>query len=283
MPNSPPLDASVQWKIRTGAVRFAESGYRSTVEEILSAGLGTEVVGLISAGKEADVYLARLGGAPLVVKVFRLYRTSHRGGGPIKLDNMAWRAAFEFEALRMAWKGGAPVPTPAKRVENMVAMRYLGSDAGPAPRLVDVEAVDPEGLLVEVLAAVESLVTAGILHGDLSAYNVLVHEDRPFFIDFSDARRVDRVGQSPWRQLALAEEILVRDLAGLAAYFGRFGVALDMPGSLARFLRIVEERMPRKRVKVRRQPPEDGSGTPEAVPPRLDADAPEPESLHEAD
>src|SRR3990172_10783008 len=108
MPNTPTLDASVQWKIRTGAIRFAESGYRATVEDILSTGLATEVVGLISAGKEADVYLTRLGGAPLAVKVYRLYRTFHRGGRAIKLDTMAWRAAFEFEALRRAWKGGAP-------------------------------------------------------------------------------------------------------------------------------------------------------------------------------
>ncbi|HEV8594348.1 MAG TPA: RIO1 family regulatory kinase/ATPase, partial [Thermoplasmata archaeon] len=165
MPNFPPLDASVQWKIKSGAIRFQESGYRATVEEILSSGLATEVVGLISAGKEADVYLARLGGAPLVVKVYRLYRTSHRHGGPIKVDNMAVRAAFEFEMLRQAWKGGAAVPTPAKRVENLLAMRYLGGEDGPAPRLIDLAPADPEAFLRELLAAVESLVLSGVVHG----------------------------------------------------------------------------------------------------------------------
>src|SRR2546427_2520475 len=133
MPNFPPLDRSAQWKISTGAIRFAEAGYRETVEAILSAGLATEVVGLISAGKEADVYLARLHGAPIVVKAHRLYRTSRRGGGSIKVDNMAWRAAFEFEMLHRAWRGGAAVPTPAKRVENLLAMRYLRGAEGPAP------------------------------------------------------------------------------------------------------------------------------------------------------
>src|SRR5437867_3350157 len=143
MPNDSPLDASVQWKIKTGAIRFEEPGYRATVEAILSSGLATEVVGLLSAGKEADVYLARLGGGLLAIKSFRMYRTSHRGGGAIKIDNMSWRAAFEFEALRIAWKGGASVPTPAKRVENLLAMRYLGDETASAPRLVDVEPSDP--------------------------------------------------------------------------------------------------------------------------------------------
>jgi len=227
MPNSPTLDASVQWKISSGAIRFQEAGYRGTVEDILSSGLATEVVGLISAGKEADVFLARLNGAPLVIKVYRLYRTSRRGGGPIKVDNLAWRAAREFELMRQAWKGGATVPAPAKRVENLLAMRYLGGEDGPAPRLVDLAPADPPAFRSELLAATESLLRAGVVHGDLSAYNVLIHEDRPFFIDFSDGMRVDRLGAAPWMRLQLARETLTRDLEGLRSYVRRFDADFD--------------------------------------------------------
>src|SRR5881409_25917 len=99
MPNSPYLDKSVQWRIKTGHLDFKEPGYRRTVEAILSAGLGTEVVRLISAGKEADVYLVKYNGAPLAVKAYRLYRTSHRGGSAIKIDAMGRLAAREFEML----------------------------------------------------------------------------------------------------------------------------------------------------------------------------------------
>lgn len=266
MPNFPPLDASVQWKIKTGAIRFQESGYRATVEGILSSGLATEVVGLISAGKEADVYLARLGGGPLAVKVFRLYRTSHRHGGPIKVDNMAIRAASEFEFLRQAWKGGAAVPTPAKRFENMLAMRYLGGEDGPAPRLVDVVPVDPAAFLAELLAAIDSLVMSGVVHGDLSAYNVLIHEDRPFFIDFSDSVRVDRLGSSPWQRLEIAREALARDLGGVASYFQRFHVAVDVEGFVAAMIEKLRARWALTHERARRPTPGDTrAGSP--VPP----------------
>src|SRR5512136_2309608 len=160
MPNQPYLDASVQWRIKAGTLDLHESGYRSTTEAILSSGLATEVVGLISAGKEADVYLARYNGAPLAIKVYRLYRTSHRGGGPIKADSMGWRAAHEFEMTHQAWRGGARVPAPARRVENMFSMRYLGSEDGPAPRLHDVKPHEPRLLLEKVLPGVEALARA---------------------------------------------------------------------------------------------------------------------------
>jgi len=272
MPNFPTLDKSIQWKIRTGAIRFHESGYRTTVEEILASGLATEVVGLLSAGKEADVYLARIGGGPVAVKVYRTYRTSHRGGRPIKVDTMARLAAFEFEAMRLAWKGGAPVPTPARRVENMLAMRYLGDEVASAPRLIDVAPVDPLAFRDELLAAVEQLVRAGVVHGDLSAFNVLIHEDRPYFIDFSDALRVDRVGESPWQQIAAAREFLTRDFEGLASYFRKFDVAVDVAGGVERLVAWIAAKAPQKR-----------SRADHAVAPRLEDDAPEPESLHEAD
>lgn len=250
MPNFPPLDKSVQWKIKSGAIRFQESGYRATVEEILSSGLATEVVGLISAGKEADVYLARLGGAPLAVKAFRLYRTSRRHGGPIKVDNMAIRAAFEFEMLRQAWKGGAAVPTPAKRMENMLAMRYLGGEDGPAPRLVDLVPADPVGFLAELLAAIESLVMSGVVHGDLSAYNVLIHNDQPFFIDFSDALRVDRLGGAPWQRIEEARILLTRDMWALASYFRKFGVSMDVANQTKQLFTRVAAKAPKKRSSV---------------------------------
>ncbi len=272
MPNFPPLDASVQWKIRSGAIRFQEPGYRGTVEDILSAGLATEVVGLLSAGKEADVFLGRLGGGLLAIKAYRTYRTSHRGGGAIKVDNMAFRAAFEYEAMRLAWKGGAPVPTPAKRVENLLAMRYLGTEEASAPRLIDVEPTDAVAFRDELLAALDRLVASGVVHGDLSAFNVLIHEDRAFFIDFSDALRVDRIGSSPWQRIELARSLLERDVRALAAYFARFEVPLDERKVVDRLVAGIAAKAPRK-----------GSRRDDAVAPRLEADPPEAEPLHEAD
>jgi RIO kinase 1 len=230
MPNSPYLDASVQWRIKAGTLDLHESGYRSTVEAILSSGLATEVVGLISAGKEADVYLTQYNGAPLAVKVYRLYRTSHRGGGPIKADSMGWRAAHEFEMTRQAWKGGARVPAPARRVENMFSMRYLGDEEGPAPRLQDVRLDDPEGFLGKVLEAVEVLARAGVVHSDLSPFNILVFHGDPWLIDLAGAIRVDRTGTSPWVRLQEARGALLSGGVALERYFRRYGCAIDSEG-----------------------------------------------------
>src|SRR5207247_5466044 len=106
-----------------------------TAEAILDAGLATEVRRLISAGKEADVYLCAYNGSPLAVKAYRLYRTSHRGGRPIKADTMSWLAAHEFEMMRQAWQGGASLRTPARRVANLRALPYLGGADHDPPRL----------------------------------------------------------------------------------------------------------------------------------------------------
>lgn len=228
MPNSPYLDASVAWRIKSGNIEFREADYRTTVEAILSSGLATEVDGLISTGKEANVYLARYSGAPIAVKVYRLYQTSHRGGRPIKLDSAGWLAAHEFDMQYQAWKGGARVPTPARRVENMFSMRYLGNEEGPAPRLQDVELEEPEAILQIIMEGVRDLAKAGIVHSDLSAFNVLVHEGLPWFIDFSEAVQVDRTGYSPWIRLTEATAALERGLRALDLYFRKYGARVDI-------------------------------------------------------
>jgi serine/threonine-protein kinase RIO1 len=151
MPNDPYLDASVVWRIKSGTIDLHEAGYRSTQEAILTSGLATRVESLISAGKEADVYLATYNGAPIAIKVYQLYRTSHRGGGPIKLDSTGWLAAREYEMTRQAWKGGARVP---------------------APRLQDVDLEEPKEFLEDVLEGMEGLARAGIVHKDMSAFNI---------------------------------------------------------------------------------------------------------------
>lgn len=227
MPNNPYLDSSVAWKIKSGNLELHEAGYRCTEEAILSSGLATDVVGLISSGKEADVYLARYNGAPIAIKVYRLYRTSHRGGRPVKLDSTGWLAAREFEMTRQAWKGGVRVPAPARRVENMFSMRYLGGKDGPAPRLHDVHLENPGEFLDKVLDGVMALAKAGIVHSDLSAFNILVFEDEPWFIDLSEAIRVDRTGDVPWMRLQEASTSLDNGLRALQGYFRKYRLDIE--------------------------------------------------------
>jgi serine/threonine-protein kinase RIO1 len=240
MPNDPYLDASVAWRVKSGTLDFHEGGYHTTVEAMLSSGLATEVTGLISAGKEADVYLAGYNGAPIAVKVYRLYRTSHRGGRPVKQDSTGWLAAHEYEMTRQAWKGGVRVPAPARRVENMFSMRYLGNSEGPAPRLQEVELEAPQEMLDEVLAGVESTAFAGVVHADLSAFNILVYEGHPWFIDFSEAIRVDRTGSSPWQRLEEARVALDRGLLALQKYFGRYDLEIGVNPFVSRVVKSLD-------------------------------------------
>ena len=213
-----------------------EPGYDDRVAAILSAGLATEVVGPISAGKEAEVLLCGYNGAPIAVKMYRLYRTSHKGDGPVKADAMGWRAAEEFEAMHRAWKGGVRVPTPARRVESMFSMRYLGDESGPAPRLVDVRLEDPEPVLQEILAGIEAMARAGVVHTDLSAFNILMHDGHPWFIDLSEALRVDRTGTAPWVRLTEASAMLAHGLHALQKYFRKDGLTIDVAPIVSRII-----------------------------------------------
>jgi len=241
MPNDAYLDASVAWRIKSGTIGLQEEGYRTTAEAILSSGLAMEVRALISAGKEADVYLALYRDVPIAIKAYRLYRTSHRGGRPIKQDSTGWLAAHEYEMTRQAWKGGCLVPAVARRVENMFSMRYLGDEEGPSPRLHDVQLDDPRAFLDEVLRGVESLARAGVVHADLSPYNILVYQGKPWFIDFSEAIRVDRIGDTPWVRLEEARVALDRGARALSAYFRKYKVEFESEPFIARILASLDK------------------------------------------
>ncbi len=99
---------------------FQEQRYSEAAESILECGLATEVVQRIGSGKEADVYSCVDGPMWVAVKVYRLYRTSHRGGGPVKQESMGHQAAHELEMLTRAWRGRARVPERAVGREHVL-------------------------------------------------------------------------------------------------------------------------------------------------------------------
>ncbi|HLF07101.1 MAG TPA: RIO1 family regulatory kinase/ATPase [Thermoplasmata archaeon] len=197
---------------------------------------------MIGSGKEADVYLCLYNGAPLAVKVYRMFRTSHKGGRPTKSDSFGWMAAQEFEMLHYMWKAGVRVPTPARRTENMFSMRWLGDENRPAPRLVDVELEDAAAFRDLLLDAVERMALAGVVHTDLSAYNVLVHDELPWFIDLAEALRVDRLGSPPWFRLRESEAALERGMNALQKYFRRMGADFDAVEEASKVLRLIDKK-----------------------------------------
>ncbi len=227
MPNEGYLDESVHWKVRSGQVGFAEPTHREVAEAILETGLATEVGQRLGSGKEADVYLCRDGRKLIAVKVYRQYRTVHRGGRPIRLEPMGQLASREFELLGYAWQGGARVPQPGRRVENMFSMQYLGTPDRPAPRLQHTRLEDPGQFLLDTVSGIEALAESGVVHSDLSPFNILVHEARPWFIDLAAGIRVDRLGSPPWVRLNEALRALDAGARALRRYFQRYGLEMD--------------------------------------------------------
>jgi serine/threonine-protein kinase RIO1 len=240
VPNAHYLDSSVHWKIRSGNASFQEQRYSEAAESILECGLATEVIQRIGSGKEADVYACADDRMMLAVKVYRLYRTSHRGGRPVKQESMGHRAAHELEMLTSAWRGGSRVPEPGRRVENMFSMEYLGSSDGPAPRLSTVKPDDPKRMLASVVEQVRTLARAGVVHTDLSPFNILVHRAEPWVIDLGQAVRVDRLGQSPWIRLSEAGDALTRGLRAFDRYFRRYGLRVPVEEEVAALLASVD-------------------------------------------
>src|SRR5207249_10015043 len=116
----------------------------------------------------------------------------------------------------------------ARRVGQRFSRGYRGTVEGPAPRLKVVVLEDPREFLDRVLDLVRRLTGAGVGHGDLNAFNDLVHEDEPWVIDYSEAIRVDRAGSSPWVRLTEARAALESGLAALQVYFRRYDLRIDV-------------------------------------------------------
>ena len=173
---------------RSRYVEVKEVSLDTVTADAIENGLVDEIVAMLGTGKEADVYLGLWKDAPLVLKVYRLHRTPHKKKAVMgyAVDRMGAIAAREFTILQKAYRAGVPVPTPARRVDNMFTMRFLGGEAK-APLLKDVELDRPEEVAKHAIDLVERLLEAFIVHGDLSQYNLLYWNDRLFVIDFPQA------------------------------------------------------------------------------------------------
>lgn len=241
MPNEPYLDASVRWKLKSGRIAFQEPRTAEVVSNLLDLGLVTEVIRPIGAGKEAAVFLARDGPRWVVAKSYRLYRTSNRSRGAVKADGMGRLAAQEFDLLGYAWAHRVPVPEPIQREENSFTMEYLGTPEAPAPQLRAALLEDPEPFARTLLDSIVSLASSGIVHTDLSPFNILVHGGQPWLIDLGKGLRVDRLGWPPWAQIEQARTSLVRGLGSIRRYFRRYGLDVDTGPTLTTILQQIDE------------------------------------------
>jgi RIO kinase 1 len=211
------------------------------------AAVDTEL-GILKTGKEADVFLVRRGvpqTGPSCLLAAKRYRDAghrmfHRDSGYVEGRRvresrtnraMAGRTAFGREALAGQWAGaefgalvqlflaGVPVPYPVSVVGTEVLLEFIGeADGTGAPRLAELR---PTGSLLaalwdQLVDAVVTLARHGLAHGDLSAYNLLVHGDRLVMIDLPQV--VDVIANPQ------GARYLERDADNVAAWFTARGL-----------------------------------------------------------
>jgi len=144
-------------------------------------------------------------------------------------------AVAEFAALGRLWEAGAPVPYPVQRDGTELLLEFIGdADGTAAPRLAQLRP-DPDELRElwhQTTIALEQLAALGLTHGDLSAYNIMVHNGQIVLIDLPQV--VDIVANP--RGL----EFLARDVRNIAGWFTGRGLPADLADvdAVARELRM---------------------------------------------
>ncbi len=214
------------------------------MEPLIQDGFVDEVIRQLMSGKEASVYVVRCGTEIRCAKVYkeankRSFRqsTDYTEGRKVKnsrraramekgtrygrkAQEEAWQNA-EVDALFRLAAAGVRVPKPYHFHEGVLLMELLtDSDGNAAPRLNDLAltaelAREYHRLL---MTQIVRMLCAGIIHGDLSEYNILVDENGPVIIDLPQA--IDAAANST------AAEMLERDVNNLRSYFSSFAPSL---------------------------------------------------------
>ncbi|KHJ52443.1 kinase [Vreelandella venusta] len=214
------------------------------LQPLVDDGLIDEVLMQLMSGKEAQVYVVRCGDETRCAKVFkeakqrsfkqavqyqegRKERNSRRARAMAKKtrygqkeQEQAWLTA-EVDALYRLAAADVRVPKPYGFVDGVLLMEMISDAAGDvAPRLDDVTLTHEQALRyhAKVIQDVVRMLCAGLIHGDLSEFNVLVDADGPVIIDLPQA--VDAAGNNS------AAAMLERDVNNMRTYFGRFAPEL---------------------------------------------------------
>jgi RIO kinase 1 len=136
----------------------------------------------------------------------------------------------ELDALQQAYDAGATVPYPVEFTGDGMLMQLIGDDVGAAPRLVNAR-LDPSELATayeQLLTELSALTRAGLVHADLSPFNVLWWRSRMWLIDFPQA--VDLLTNPH------GFDMLHHDVVTMCDWFARRGVAADGEAVFAELL-----------------------------------------------
>jgi RIO kinase 1 len=214
------------------------------LQSLIEEGLIDTVVRQLMSGKEAMVYVVRCGEETRCAKIYkeatqrsfrqavdytenRKVKNSRQARAMAKgtkfgreSQEAAWQSA-EVDALYRLADAGVRVPKPHNFCDGVLLMELVTDENGDAaPRLNDV-VLTPEQARTHhtmLLGQVVRMLCAGVVHGDLSEFNILLAEDGPVIIDLPQA--VDAAGNNHARRM------LLRDVANLRGFFGGFAPEL---------------------------------------------------------
>ncbi|MFB6211078.1 MAG: serine/threonine-protein kinase Rio1 [Halobacteriales archaeon] len=225
--------------LKTEASVFDDATY-AAIYKLVQDGHISAFGGPISTGKEANVYEALApDGREVAVKVYRISASDFRdmreylAGDPRfegisdnkKAVVLAWTRK-EFANLTRAQQAGVRVPEPIAAERNVLVMELVGFADDRARRLAEVTVENPQTAFEVVREYMRRLYTAGLIHGDLSEYNLIIHEGELFVIDLGQAVTVHHPN---------SDEFLRRDCRNVASFFTRQGLDID-PNDLYAFV-----------------------------------------------
>ena len=209
-----------------------------TLYDLMNDGVISEVIGVVKAGKESRLYWGKgRKGEDLAIKIylttsaeFKRGMLPYIEGDPrfkrVKRDTHSlvyvW-AQKEFKNLKLAYEAGVKVPKPIAVSRNVLVMEFIGEDGMSAPLLKEAEVKDPKTVYEKVLENVKKLYRCGLVHSDLSEYNIMVFDSEVFLFDLSQAVPLEH---------PMAEEFLMRDIRNLVKFFRKLGLKLPEPESI---------------------------------------------------
>ncbi|HPR42087.1 MAG TPA: serine protein kinase RIO [Candidatus Methanofastidiosa archaeon] len=227
------------FKVRDGVF---DKATMLTLYDMIKSEKLESVEGIVSTGKEANVFWGYTpDGGEVAIKIHRITASTFKNLWEYLIQDPRFKDIRKnhrhvvFGWTRREYKNLSrlvdvvPIPRPLFVKSNVIVMDFLGSEGIALPKLKEVGPQDPEEDLGTILGFIKDMYKKGIVHADLSEYNILVGEDGMSIIDFSQGTVV---------QNANAKAFLYRDIENILRYFSKF---IETPSADSIFEALVSE------------------------------------------
>ncbi len=206
--------------------------------KLASQGYFDEIETIVAPGKEANVFIARKGDGHVIVKIYRLncnfntmYEYIRQDPRYISMPRSRRKTIFswvqrEYRNLLKA-REHIRVPTPIAFKDHVLVMELIGNEVSVSPTLKNSPPKDPQAFFDVLLKDIHGLWHGGLVHGDLSEFNILNHNESPIIIDFS---------QATMNEAHAARRYLERDVENVCRFFQKQGLSLNHKEVLERVL-----------------------------------------------